>query len=304
MSPILLFAIPFFFIGILLEYLFSNRKELSLYSREDFWSNIRVAIFTALMRSTVYTFYVFLYYQAYEQLMPLREELLGYSSVPLTSYFFLVGILLDDFGYYWFHRLSHQIRLLWACHVVHHSSDHYNLSVGLRNSGFAVFYEPLFYLLLPILGFHPVMVLACRSVNIIYQFFCHTQVETPWDRLEPLLVTPKLHAVHHGQNEECIDKNYAGIFCFYDQIFDTYQPSALREELRFGVTNPPPSSGVIDVNLHEWRSIGQDMGKQRSWWMKLCVIFKGPSWKPGAMNSKRLKRKLKAKRLNSYKQAV
>jgi len=279
-SSLLLYAIPFFFTGIFIEYLFSRRKELPLYSSADFWSNMRVALFSALMRSVIFSFYLFLYYQAYEHLMPVREALLGYSSVSFTYYWLFVGVLLDDFAFYWFHRLSHQIRLLWACHVVHHSSDHYNLSVGLRNSGFSVFYEPLFYLLLPVLGFHPIVVLGCRSVNAIYQFFCHTQVKTPWDRLEPFLITPKLHAVHHGQNDACIDKNYAGIFCFYDQIFGTYQPSELRETIRYGVTNPPPSRGVVDVNLHEWRQMGQDVGEQLSWKTKLAVLYNGPGWKP------------------------
>jgi sterol desaturase/sphingolipid hydroxylase (fatty acid hydroxylase superfamily) len=286
LSQVLFFAIPVFFVAILAEFLYARRKKIVLYSWPDLWSNIKAAMLAATLKSLALTFYVVLYYQAYERLMPVRQALFGYASVGYASYWWLIGVLLDDLGFYWYHRLSHQVRAFWACHVVHHSSDHFNLSVGLRNSGLAPFYEPLFYLILPVLGFHPVMTLACRGINNVYQFFCHTQLKTPWDKLEPFLVTPRLHEVHHGTNEACIDMNYAGIFCFYDQIFGTYQPSELMEEIRYGVTNPPPSRGVVDINLHEWRDISHDVRKQPTWRRKLAVLFNGPSWKPESTEPK------------------
>lgn len=282
MSPVLTYAIPFFFLGVLGEYLYGNLNELSLYSWPDFLSNLKVAAFTAVTKSALFSFYIVLYYFLYEQLMPIRKALFGYSVVGFGFYWWLIAVMLDDLGFYWYHRLSHQIRLFWACHVVHHSSDNFNLSVGARNSGFAVLYEPLFYLLLPILGFHPVMTVGARGINNIYQFFCHTQLRTPWDRLEPFLVTPRVHEVHHGKDDACIDKNYAGIFCFYDQFFGTYQPSAVPERIRYGVTNPPTSRGVIDVNLHELRDIWRDIREQPSWKTKLAILFNGPGWKPEA----------------------
>ena len=158
-------------------------------------------------------------YAALYELTPLRLD-------PSDWWVWVLLFFADDLSYYWFHRISHESRVFWASHVVHHSSQHYNLSTALRQTWVPMTYFP-FWLPLPLLGFPPWMVLLAQSWSLIYQFWIHTERVGRLPRpLEAVLNTPSHHRVHHGSNELYLDKNYGGILIVWDRLFGTSSPRA------------------------------------------------------------------------------
>src|SRR6266481_9083512 len=140
----------------------------------------------------------------------------------------------DEFSYYWFHRVSHQCRLFWASHVVHHSSQRYNLGTALRQTWTGNFMTWVFWLWLPLVGFAPVMVLTMQAVSLLYQFWIHTELVRCMGPLEAVLNTPSHHRVHHGSNQIYLDRNHAGVLIIWDRIFGTFEPEG--EKVVYGLT--------------------------------------------------------------------
>ena len=138
-----------------------------------------------------------MYEHVYHLFAPFRIRVLGYEHFGWGLGVWMFAIVADDMTYYWFHRISHRIRLLWACHIVHHNSEQYNFSTSLRNGWFAIMYKPIFWYWLAALGIHPLLILTCMAMNIVYQFFCHTTILQGWDKMSGWLNTPGLHAIHH-----------------------------------------------------------------------------------------------------------
>ena len=155
-------------------------------------------------------------------------------------------ILAEDFCFYWFHRLSHKVGILWMSHVVHHSSDEFNLSVGLRQT-WLPFLGILFWLPLAFAGFLPGHILLVQAASLSYQFFMHTQLINLPRFWGWLFNTPSHHRAHHGMNREYIDRNFAGVFIIWDRIFGTFEPE--RAPVRFGIHEPSPRGEVLFVQL-------------------------------------------------------
>lgn len=156
---------------------------------------------------------------------------------------------LDDLTFYCFHRASHRTRLFWASHVTHHSSEHYNLTVALRQT-WTPFVALPFWLPLPFLGFDPLTVLYFQIGNLAYQFFLHTQLVDFPRPLAFILNTPAHHRVHHGANHEYVDKNYGGVLIVWDRLFGSF--AALEAPVRFGIGRSLGSDNPIYVGLHGW----------------------------------------------------
>jgi sterol desaturase/sphingolipid hydroxylase (fatty acid hydroxylase superfamily) len=182
-------------------------------------------------------------------------------DIPTTSVIALVILfVLVDFTDYWFHRASHRVRIMWATHSVHHSSTKFNLTAAVRLgwtgplSGAAFFFIPLV-----IIGFHPLAVTAMAVLNLLYQFFLHTEYGPRLGPLEWVLNTPTHHSVHHASNPSCIDKNFAGVFIIWDRLFGTFAAPPRDEKLRFGLLTPLPSQNPMTVNFHEWRRLIADV---------------------------------------------
>lgn len=152
----------------------------------------------------------------------------------------------EDFCFYWFHRLSHKIGLLWASHVTHHSSNQFNLSVGLRQT-WVPFVALPFWLPLAVAGFDPVHILTVQSASLAYQFFMHTQVINLPQTWGYIFNTPSHHRVHHGRNGEYLDRNFAGVLIVWDRLFGTFQREAAR--VSFGIDTPPPRGEVVFAEL-------------------------------------------------------
>jgi sterol desaturase/sphingolipid hydroxylase (fatty acid hydroxylase superfamily) len=190
----------------------------------------------------------------------------------------IAALLADDFCYYWFHRLHHEVRVLWASHVPHHSSERYNLSTALRQS-WTPFTALPFYAPLPLLGFDPVLVLTVHSINLLYQFWIHTELVDRLGPLEWLLNTPSHHRVHHGSNLRYLDRNYGGILIVWDRLFGTFEPEG--EPVRFGLTKNIGTFQPLRIAFHEWVAIARDLARARTLAERLGFLFAPPGWRPG-----------------------
>jgi sterol desaturase/sphingolipid hydroxylase (fatty acid hydroxylase superfamily) len=219
----------------------------------------------------VWKFAVLALYIAIYELTPLRLD-------PSDWWVWALLFFADDFSYYWFHRVSHESRAFWASHVVHHSSRHYNLSTALRQTWVPMTYLP-FWLWLPAIGFEPWMVLLAQAWSLIYQFWIHTErIRRLPAPLEAVLNTPSHHRVHHGVNDQYLDRNYGGILIIWDKMFGTYEPEG--ERVRYGLTTQLRTFRPVRVAFHEYVAMWHDIRRAPRFRDKLGVVFHGPGWTP------------------------
>uniref|UniRef100_A0A8C2BJF8 Alkylglycerol monooxygenase n=1 Tax=Cyprinus carpio TaxID=7962 RepID=A0A8C2BJF8_CYPCA len=183
-----------------------------------------------------------------------------------------------DMGYYWFHRFAHELNILWAAHQVHHSSEYYNLSTALRQSVTVQFSSWAFYLPLA-LAVPPSVFAVHIQLNLLYQFWIHTELVKDLGPLEWILNTPSHHRVHHGRNPYCIDKNYAGILIIWDRMFGTFAPES--DQVVYGLTYPISTFEIWTVEFLYYPYLWQRFWEAEGISNKLSVIFKGPGWTPG-----------------------
>lgn len=200
-------------------------------------------------------------------------------DVPLSWWLVPLCFVAEDFTYYWFHRTAHRVRWFWASHIIHHSSQHYNLSTALRQTWTGwLSLSFAFRLPLVIIGFPVEMILFCAGLNLVYQFFIHTEVvgRLPWG-MEAWLNTPSHHRVHHGTNPQYLDTNYGGVFIIWDRLFGTFTPEV--EPPRYGIVHNLASFNPLWVAVHEWLGIARDAARARSPSALATALF-GP---PGAV---------------------
>ncbi|MEO5905953.1 MAG: sterol desaturase family protein [Saprospiraceae bacterium] len=283
-SNLLLYAIPLFILAIFVEYQISKKRKKSTYNKSDLMANLGNGVGDILLGGLATSYTGTFYYFIYHLCAPWRMEYLGFSGLGFSIAIWIMAILADDFIYYWFHRTSHTIRLFWACHVVHHSSPNFNFSTAIRYGWMVILYKPFYWFGMAAIGFHPLMIITCAALNAMYQFFCHTDLLPFWDRLSSFLSTPGLHAIHHGKEHDCIDRNYAGIFIFYDRLFGTYQPIHAGQKISYGVTHPPRSDELMEITFHEFRNLLGCMRSSKSWKIKIKYMFNRPGWQPDHSN--------------------
>jgi sterol desaturase/sphingolipid hydroxylase (fatty acid hydroxylase superfamily) len=193
---------------------------------------------------------------------------------------FVVCFVLDDLAYYAFHRSAHRVRWFWASHVIHHSSQHYNLSTALRQT-WTGFFSLAFLFRLPLflIGFPPALVFFCVGVNLIYQFWIHTEVIGRMPRwFEAVMNTPSHHRVHHAVNPRYLDRNYAGVFIVWDRLFGTFEPEMDEDRPRYGIVKQLGSFNILWAALHEWVGIARDMWMAPGWRNKLGYLLREPGW--------------------------
>jgi sterol desaturase/sphingolipid hydroxylase (fatty acid hydroxylase superfamily) len=185
----------------------------------------------------------------------------------------------EDFTYYWWHRMSHEVRCLWAAHENHHSSEYFNYSTALRQSYSTFLTVPLFYWWLPLVGFHPWMVVTQIAISLIYQFWIHTELIDRLPRwFELVFNTPSHHRVHHGANVEYLDRNHGGILIIWDRLFGTFEPE--RARVVYGLTKNIRTFSIPRVAFHEWASMLRDAWRASSWRTRLGYLFAPPGWSP------------------------
>lgn len=191
---------------------------------------------------------------------------------------FVVLFLLDDFCYYWFHRVHHESRFFWAAHVTHHSSQYYNLSTALRQS-----WTPLtswiFYVPVMLVGFTPAQWAFMHSLNLLFQYWIHTERIDRMPRwFEFVFNTPSHHRVHHGANPEYLDTNYGGILIVFDRVFGSFVPEDAQAV--YGLTKNITTHNPVKVAWHEFYAIASDVRSTRSWRERWQYTFGQPGWLP------------------------
>lgn len=187
-------------------------------------------------------------------------------------------VLADDFVYYWFHRTSHECRLFWASHVIHHSSEAYNLSTALRQTWTGSFYSFIFWMPLALVGFKPEYILLQQAFSLFYQYFIHTERVDRLGFLEWFMNTPSHHRVHHGSDPKYLDRNHAGIFIIWDRMFGTFQQE--EERPKYGIVKNLETFNPFIIAFHEWISIARDLMKGFSPKNFVGYVFGPPGWQP------------------------
>jgi sterol desaturase/sphingolipid hydroxylase (fatty acid hydroxylase superfamily) len=270
-SEVLYYAIPFFVLLLIVEgFSFRHIEDDHLvgFERRDTQTSLAMGLGNVAInvgwKLIVLAIYAGLYELASIHLDP---------GNPLT---WVALFFADDLAYYWFHRVSHENRVFWASHVVHHSSRHYNLSTALRQTWVPMTYLP-FWLPLLLAGFAPWMVLLAQSWSLIYQFGLHTERigKLPWP-LEAVLNTPSHHRVHHGANEQYLDRNYGGILIIWDRLFGTYEPE--DERVRYGLTTNIETFHPVRVAFHEYIALWHDVRRAATWRERAGHVWHGPGW--------------------------
>ncbi|WP_278312497.1 sterol desaturase family protein [Lolliginicoccus levis] len=275
MFDLILHAVPVFVLLLAIE-AFSFRwrpdEEQRGYDLRDARTSITMGLGNVVINLGWKLAVVAIYAAAY-LLTPLQVD----PANPLT---WVVLFFLDDFLYYWYHRTHHTIRVFWASHVVHHSSEYYNFSTALRQP-WTPFSSMPYWLPLALLGFPPWMILLAQSWNLLYQFFIHTErvgkLPAP---LELVLNTPSHHRVHHGSNPQYLDKNYGGILIIWDRLFGTFEPEG--ERVRYGLTKNISTHNPLRVATHEFVAIWRDIRGARTWRDRAGYLLRGPGWAPAA----------------------
>lgn len=264
------YAVPGFILLILIEMLWAKRRRPEAYESRDTLVSLALGLGSTVAGLLVagITLIIFM------RLWDFRLFNLG-----LAWWIWIACFVLDDLAYYWFHRTAHRIRWFWASHVNHHSSQHYNLSTALRQTwtGFIAI-SFIFRLPLVLLGFHPAMIFFVGAINLIYQFWIHTEAIGRMPRwFEAVMNTPSHHRVHHATNPVYLDRNYAGAFITWDKMFGTFQPELDEEEIRYGIVKQLGSFNLLWAAFHEWISIAQDIWRA-PWKHKLSYLLREPGW--------------------------
>ena len=276
MVQILFYAIPFFVLLLVVEafsYKHADDDEvegLVGYGRRDTRTSLTMGAGNVVINIGMKAVAVVIYAALYE-LTPLRLDADAW-------WFWVLLFFADDFSYYWFHRISHESRVFWASHVVHHSSEHYNLSTALRQTWVTATYFP-FWAWMPLVGFPVWTILLAQSWSLIYQFWIHTErIKTMPRWFEAVFNTPSHHRVHHGAQEQYLDRNYGGILIIWDRLFGSFEPEG--ERVKYGLTKNLETFNVFQVAFHEYIAIGHDLRRVKGWRNRFGVVFKGPGWRP------------------------
>jgi len=261
-------AIPIFALLIAAEAMWSYIKRNGEYrDGKDAWINIILGFGSTAWGALFGLATGFIYIAAYE-IAPFKFPADAWWS-------WVVLFFVDDLAYYVFHRVSHESRLFWNFHVVHHSSEQYNLSVAVRQSWFSGILHWIFYVPVMMLGFAPWMFLLMHGFNLIYQFWIHTKLVNKLGPLEWIFNTPSHHRVHHGTNNPYLDKNYAGVLIIWDRLFGSFVPET--EEPRYGIIEPLKSYNPLWINTHGWVEMWQALKRQHGFRAKLKCIFGSPN---------------------------
>ncbi|MGC4806798.1 sterol desaturase family protein [Micromonospora sp. DT233] len=273
MIPAVLYAVPAFLLLIVVEalsYRFAPDDDERGYELRDATTSLTMGAGSQVIGVPWKLLTIGLYAAAWT-VAPVQLS-------PSSVWTWVLLFFADDLVYYWFHRTHHEVRVLWAGHVVHHSSTFYNLSTALRQSWTPMTTLP-YWLVLALLGIPPWMIFLQQSVSLFYQFFLHTErIRTLPRPIEWIFNTPSHHRVHHGVNAEYLDRNYGGILIVWDRLFGTFAPE--RAPARYGLTTNIATYHPLRVATHEYGAIWADVRSAASWRHRLGHVFGRPGWQP------------------------
>jgi alkylglycerol monooxygenase len=265
-------AIPFFILAMGVEYLYGRLVKKNTYRLSDTVNSLQLGVLSRLVDILRLGFGSVVF-----------GALVKWIGVPQWSmesaWQWVVAFVAYDFCYYWKHRFGHEWRIMWASHIAHHQSEEFNLSTALRQTGTDyigfVFYIPLF-----LAGVPAPVVVTVGSLNLIYQFWVHTEHIRRLGPLEWIFVTPSNHRVHHARNPEYIDKNYGGVFILWDRLFGTFKDERADMPCIYGITTGLKSWNPLWANFHFWADTVKLAWRTRNWGDKFRIWFKPPGWVP------------------------
>lgn len=263
-------AVPGFIILIVVEVIYAIKLQRELYEVKDAATSISLGLgnlfigiltkgFILVFFSWIYTFRFF--------------------TIPYNAWWgWVLCFFADDFSYYCFHRTAHNIRWFWASHVVHHSSEKYNLAAALRQTWTGNLTGAfLFWSWMPLIGFHPAMIMLMQSVSLLYQFWIHTEAIDKMPKwFEFFFNTPSHHRVHHGSDLLYLDKNHAGILIIWDRMFGTFQPEIFTP--KYGLTRNVKTFNPVKVAFYEWINLAKDLRKPNGVKHFFQYLFNPPGW--------------------------
>ena len=264
------YAIPMFVVLIIVEMIWVRRRAPTHYNPNDTLLSMALGLGSTaagfLTAGLVLTGALWLW--------QFRVMTVGWTWWALGLCF-----VLDDFNYYWAHRTGHRVRWFWASHVNHHSSQHYNLSTALRQTWTGFIALSFVFRVWPVLlGFPPAMIAAVGGVNLIYQFWIHTEAVRRMPRwFEAVMNTPAHHRVHHAVNPIYLDRNYAGVFIVWDKLFGTFQQEQDGVRNHYGIVRQLGSFNLLWAVFHEWVGIAKDVWSA-PWGSKFGYVWRSPGW--------------------------
>ncbi len=272
-SIIITLAVPAFFFLIFLELIYGLLSGKSNYRLNDTFTSISLGLISR-----------------YVPLLGLGIQGAAFAYVaqyynlklfsPSSFWVWIFAFFLYDFCYYWMHRLHHEVKVLWATHVVHHHGEEFNLSTALRQTSTGFLWKWIFYLPIFLVGIPPEVFVTVAGINLVYQFWVHTEHIPKLGWYEYVFVSPSNHRIHHAQNKHYVDANYGGVFILWDRIFGTYKEE--MEELKpiYGTAKPLRSWNPFKANLDIFREMLLDSSRTHSFKDKIGVWFSRPNWRP------------------------
>lgn len=269
---LVLVTTPIYLVLILAEVLLGNLGHRNWYSLKDSFQNFYLMLLNSGIDLLIRTGYFLVLSSCWQ-----------FRIFEISNpWFYWIALLTGiDFMFYWLHRLEHSVRLFWAVHITHHSSDYFNFTIGFRSSVFQPLYRFLFFIPLAFIGFKAIDIIVLFSAAQIWGILVHTNLVNRLGILENFLVTPSHHRVHHASNPLYLDKNMGMFLIVWDKMFGTFQPELNPGEyqpIQFGLTTKKDLGIPFSVVFHEWKDILSDLGKAYPWTLKLKYLFGPPGW--------------------------
>jgi alkylglycerol monooxygenase len=272
-SSIITFAIPVFMLLILIEYCYGVYKGKNNYRLNDTFTSLSIGMISRYptMLNLGMQSLIFVYISKY-----FNVGLLSVKN-PIT---WIIAFLLYDLSYYWMHRMHHEIKILWATHSVHHHGEEFNLSTALRQTSTGWLWKWVFYLPMIFLGVPGEVFITVAGINLVYQFWVHTEHIGHLGFLEKIFITPMNHGIHHAKNKEYIDANYGGVFIIWDRMFGTYIPRDPEIKPIYGTVSALKSWNPIWANFQIFTTMFKDSIKTKKLSDKIKVWFSKTYWRP------------------------
>ena len=266
------YGVPIVLLLITAEVIYSTVNGLGLYKFRDTLAGLGLLIGNfmvgLLTKSSIFLLYIYLY----------QFKFITVNELLPTWAVWIVTFVMIDFVYYWYHRFSHRVRFMWAVHMNHHSSEEMNFTVSLRQAWFGPITKVPFFIVMPLIGFDPIITAVAGVASTLWGVIGHTQWIRRLGVLEYILVTPSSHRVHHGSNECYIDKNYGNLLIVWDRLFGTFAEEI--EPVRFGIRENVKTFNPIKITFMFWQQMVSDFKNSKNQKERLLSFFGKPEWKP------------------------
>ncbi|MDY7539262.1 sterol desaturase family protein [Undibacterium sp. 5I1] len=272
-EKIITFASPVFFLLIAIEFIVARRRQRHLYRINDAINSLSLGVMSQIIG-------VFLKVLAIGIYAWVAQHFALFDLSDNSVWVWVSGLLLYDFLYYWLHRMGHETNLLWAAHVVHHQSESYNLTTALRQTSSGALFGWIFYLPMAVLGFPVHVFIIIALIDLLYQFWIHTEQIDKMGWFDRVFVSPSNHRAHHGVNDLYLDKNYGGILILWDRLFGTFIEEQDAHPVVFGTRSPLRSWNPLWANVEVYKAVASDAWHTQNWWDKCRIWFMPPGWRP------------------------